>query len=157
MQKRVILLLVIVVVFTFNLISKEVKLGEKINIEKATKISEILEKPGEFLNKTVRVEGYILDGCKHHGTWIAIAGDKDFQKITVRDKEGKLKFPLDHKGKYSIVEGSVYSVHLTEEQALKWLKHLAEVHQQKIDTTKAKGGMTLYRINPMGAIVKDSK
>jgi hypothetical protein len=157
MQKRVILLLVVGLVFGFNLLSKEVKLGEEIKIEKATNVSEILEKPAEFLNKAVRVEGYIIDGCKHHGTWIAIAGDKDFQKITVRDKEGKLKFPLDHKGKYSIVEGSVYSVHLTEEQALRWLKHLEEVHQQKTDMSKAKGGMTLYRISPTGAIVKDAK
>ncbi len=73
------------------------------------------------------------------------------------DKEDKLKFPLDHKGKYGIIEGTVYSVHLTEEQALKWLKHLEETHQQKIDMTRAKGGMTLYRVSPIGAIVKDSK
>jgi hypothetical protein len=157
MQKKVIILLVIVLVFGFNLLSKEVKLGEEITIKKATNVSEILEKPMEFLNKTVRVEGYIVDGCMHHGTWIAIAGDKEFQKITVRDKEGKLKFPLDHKGKYSIVEGSVYSVHLTEEQALKWLKHLEETHQQETDMSKARGGMTLYQVSPTGAIVKDAK
>lgn len=157
MQKRVILLLVVVLIFAFNMLSKEVKLGEKIKIEKATKVSEILEKPVEFLNKIVRIEGYIVDGCMHHGTWIAIAGDKDFQTIMVQHKEGKLIFPLDHRGKYCIAEGTVYSVHLTEGQALRWLKHLEEIHQQKTDISKAKGGMTLYQISPTGAIVKEAK
>jgi len=157
MQKRVILLLVVALVFTFNLLSKELKLGDEITIEKATKVSEILEKPAEFLNKTVRVEGYILDGCMHHGTWVAIAGDKDFQTIMVQHKERKLTFPLDHRGKYCIAEGTIYSVHLTEEQAIGWLKHLEEIHQQKPDMSEAKGGMTLYQISPTGAIVKDAK
>jgi len=157
MQKRIILLLIIVLIFTFNLLSKEVRLGDKIKIEKATKVSQILANPAEFLDKIVRIEGYILDGCMHHGAWIAIAGDKDFQTIMVQHKEGKLIFPLDHRGKYCIAEGTVYSVQLTEEQALKWLKHLEEIHQQKIDMARAKGGMTLYQISPIGAIVTDSK
>ncbi len=157
MQKRIILLLIIGLVFGFNLLSKELKLGDEITIEKATKVSEILEKPAEFLNKIVRVEGYILDGCMHRGTWVAIAGDKDFQTIMVQHKDGKLIFPLDHRGKYCIAEGTVYSVQLTEEQALMWLKHLEEIHQQKIDMSNAKGGMTLYQISPTGAIVKDEK
>jgi hypothetical protein len=157
MQKRIILLLVIVLVFGFNLFSKELTLGEKIKTEKITKISEILEKPEEFMDKTVRVEGYIADGCMHHGRWIALASDKDFQQLSVWHKEGKIKFPLDHKGKYGIVEGTIYFVQLSEERALNWLKHLEKIHGQKIDLSKAKGGMKLYRIDPIGAVIKDSK
>ena len=157
MQKRIILLLVIVLVFGSYLLSKELTLGEKIKTETVTKISDVLEKPEEFMDKTVRVEGYIVDGCMHRGRWIALASDKDFQQLSVWHKEGKIKFPLDHKGKYGIVEGTVYYVQLTEEQALNWLKHLAEIHGQKPDLSKAKGGMKLYRIHPIGAVIKDSK
>ena len=157
MKKQVIVLLTVVLVFAFNLFSKELTLGEKIKTETVTKISEILEKPDEFMDKTVRVEGYIVDGCKHHGTWIGIAGDKDFQKIDVWHKDGKIKFPLDHKGKYVIVEGTVYSIMLTEEQAVQWQQHLAQEHKTAFDPAQAKGGMKLYRINPMGAVIKDTK
>ncbi|MCP5108324.1 MAG: DUF4920 domain-containing protein [bacterium] len=157
MKKRIILMLVVVLVFGINLLSKEVTLGEKIKTETVTKISEILEKPESFLDKTVRVEGYIADGCMHKGTWIALAGDKEFQKLSVWHKEGKIKFPLDHRGKYGIVEGTVYPVQLTEEQGVRWLKHLAETHKQEVDTSKAKGGMKIYRINPIGAVIKDAK
>lgn len=157
MKKQVILLLAVIMVFGFNLFSKDVTLGEKIKTETVTRVSEILEKPDTFIDKTVRVEGYIADGCKHHGTWIGIAGDKDFQKIDVWHKEGKIKFPLDHKGKYVIVEGTVYSIMLTEEQALRWQKHLAKEHKTTFDPSEAKGGMKMYRINPTGAVIKDSK
>ncbi len=157
MQKQIILVLAMVLVFGSYLFPGEVTLGEKIKTEKVTKISEILENPEAFMDKTVRVEGYIVDGCKHLGNWIALAGDKDFQQISVWHKERKLKFPLDHKGKYGIVEGTVYAVQLSEESALRWLKHLQETHEQEIDFSKAKGGMTLYRIHPIGAVIKDSK
>lgn len=157
MQKRIALILALTLVFSLCLTAKETKLGGEIKIEKVTKISEILEKPEDFMDKTVRVEGYIVDGCMHHGTWIAIAGDKDFMKLDIMDKARKLKFPLDHKGKYAIVEGTVYSAQLTEKQATQWLKHLEKTHKQGIDLSKAKGGMKIYRVSPTGAVLKDKK
>ncbi|MDQ1349902.1 MAG: hypothetical protein QG657_203 [Acidobacteriota bacterium] len=157
MQRRIIFLFMIVLILGSFLFSAEVTLGEKIRTEKVTQVSEILEKPGDFIDKIVRVEGYIVDGCMHEGTWIAIAGDKDFQQLTIWHKEGKIIFPLDHKGKYAIAEGAIYPVQLTEAQAINWLKHLAAIHTQEIDLEKAKGGMTLYRLSPTGVIIKDAK
>jgi hypothetical protein len=157
MQKRFFLLFITVLILGSLLVSAEVTLGEKIKTEKVTQVSEIMEKPGDFVDKIVRVEGYIVDGCMHEGTWIAIAGDKDFQQLTVWHKEGKMIFPLDHKGKYAIAEGTLYPVQLTEEQAINWQKHLAAIHKQEVDLEKAKGGMTLYRLSPIGVIIRDAK
>lgn len=157
MQRRIILLFITVLILGSFLISAETTLGEKIQVEKVTQVSEIVEKPGDFIDKIVRVEGYIVDGCMHEGAWISIGGDKDFQQLTIWHKEGKIIFPLDHKGKYAVAEGVIYPVQLTEEQAINWLKHLAAIHTQEINLEKAKGGMTLYRLSPTGVVIRDSK
>lgn len=157
MQKKIVVLLAMLMVFGLTLTAKDLKLGEEIKIEKVTKVSEILENPDKYLDKDVRVEGFIIDGCMHHGTWISIAGDKDFQSLMIRQKEGKITFPLQHRGLYCIVEGTVYFVELNEEQAIQWLQHLEETHGQKADLSLAKGGMKIYRINPTGAILKEKK
>jgi hypothetical protein len=157
MQRRIILLFITVLISGCFLFSAEVTLGEKIVTEKVTQVSEILAKPGDFIDKTVRIEGYIVDGCMHEGTWISIGGDKDFQQISLWQKEGKMIFPLDHKGKYAIAEGVIYPVQLTEDQAIAWLKHLAAIHTQELNLEQAKGGMTFYRLNPTGVVIRDSK
>jgi hypothetical protein len=157
MQKKIVLVLAFIMVFGFTLTAKDLKLGEEIKIEKVTKVSEILENPEEYLDKKVRVEGFIIDGCMHHGTWISIAGDKDYQTLQIRHKENKLKFPLKHRGMYCIAEGTLYFIELNEEQALNWLRHLEETHGRKADLSKAKGGMKIYRISPTGAFLKDKK
>jgi hypothetical protein len=157
MHRRIILIFISVMILGSFLFSAETILGEKIQVEKVTQVSEIIEKPGDFIDKIVRVEGYIVDGCMHEGAWISIGGDKDFQQLTIWHKEGQMIFPLDHKGKYAIAEGAVYPVQLTEEQAVNWLKHLAAIHTQEINLEKAKGGMTLYRLSPIGVVIKDSK
>ncbi|MCU0286007.1 MAG: hypothetical protein MUF15_06375 [Acidobacteria bacterium] len=157
MQRRFILLIMVVFMMGSFLFPGELTLGEKIVSEKVTQVSEILAKPGDFIDKVVRVEGYIVDGCMHEGRWISIAGDKDFEQLSIWDKEGKITFPLEHKGKYAIIEGTIYGIKLTEEQAIKWQKHLADTHKQEVDLEKAKGGMTIYRLSPTGAIIKDSK
>lgn len=135
----------------------DIEIGGKLTLEKSTPISDILANPDNFLDKPIRVEGYILDGCKHEGTWIALASDKEFENLQVWHKDGALKFPLDHKGKYAIVEGSLYFVQLTAEQAKKWLAHLSTTHEQKVDPEKVKDGMKIYRINPTAVIIKDQK
>lgn len=158
MQKKLVLLIAVVLVLSLGLTAaKDVKIGKEITIEKVTKVSEILEKPDEYLGKTVRVEGFVTDGCMHKGTWVAIAGDKDFQTINIWDKEHKLKFPLEHRGKYVVAQGEVYFIELSEEQATKWLTHLAETHKQKPDLSQAKGGMKVYRVSPTAAMITDKK
>ncbi len=157
MIKKVSLVIVMVLLLAFNLSAGEAVFGEKLTVKEVTKISEINANPDKYLGKTVRIEGYITDGCHHHGAWLAIASDKEFQKIMIWDLEGKITFPLDHKGKYGIIEGVVYKKEYTEEEANKRLKHLATNHKQTVDLSKAKGGMTLYNLNATGGVVKDSK
>lgn len=157
MKKQMMITSLLILAFSLMLTAGEVKLGGEFTIQKATPISQILEKPADFEGKLVLVEGYIVDGCMHEGTWLSLAGDKDFTKLMIQDKENKMKFPLDHKGKYAIVEGTVYFKMLTEEQATKWLQHLAEIHKQPADLSQAKGGMKLYKVSPVAAIIKDAK
>ncbi len=157
MTKKITIVLIAAMFLSFHLIAQDTKLGGEMKLDKSINISEVLAKPDNFLGKKIRVEGYIVDGCKHHGTWIALASDKEFQKMDVWAKKGHLKFPLEHKGKYGIVEGTLYVIQMSEEDAINWLKHLGEKHDQEVDLEKAKGGMKLYRLDPSSAILKNSK
>lgn len=157
MQKKFIVLTLALVLMSAVVFSGEVKLGEKVTLEKATKVSEINAKPEKYIGKTVRIEGYIVGGCFHHGTWIAIASDKEFQQMVVWPKKGQIKFPLEHKGKYGIIEGKVYVYERTEEEAKNWIKHLNSSHEEKIAISKYKDYMKNYRLDPVSAVIKDQK
>ncbi len=158
MKKSIVILLALLFICGLNLMAGDLVLGEKIKTEKSTKISKIFEKPESFVGKTVRVEGYIVGGCYHHGRWIAVAGDKEMQRMEVWPKKDTFMFPLDHKGKYGVLEGTVYVQEMTEKQATRWMKHLAGGdHDEDIDLAKAKGGMKVYRLAPTGAVIKDAK
>jgi len=130
------------------------KLGKDITLKEKTKVSSILADPKKFVGKKVLIEGTILDVCSKRGCWMEIASDKQFQKIKVKVKDGEIVFPMEAKGKKALVEGEVYEINLTKEQALKQAEHEAEEHGTKFDPSSVKGPVTYYQIKGLGAEIK---
>ncbi|MCK7529457.1 MAG: DUF4920 domain-containing protein [Ignavibacteriales bacterium] len=60
----------------------EANLGAEITLTEKTKISDILADPEAYLDKTVLVEGEILDVCPMMGCWMELKSD---------DGEGMIK------------------------------------------------------------------
>ncbi len=130
------------------------KYGKRLNLKEKTKISAILEKPNDFVGKKVLVEGTVIGVCEKRGCWIELASDKPYQKIKVKVNDGEIVFPMEELGKSAVVEGQVYEIKMTKEQAIERAKHEAEEHGKEFDPNSVSGPTTYYQIKGLGAIIK---
>ncbi|MFA6978954.1 MAG: DUF4920 domain-containing protein [Ignavibacteriaceae bacterium] len=130
------------------------KYGKELSLKEKTKISAILAAPKEFVGKKVLVEGNVVGVCEKRGCWIELASDKPFQKIKIKVKDGEIVFPMEDKGKSALVEGQVYEIKMTKEQALAAAENEAKEHGKKFDPASVTGPVTLYQIKGLGAVIK---
>jgi len=133
-------------------LAKDKKFGKGVNLTESTKISKILEKPEEFLGKTVMVEGEVAEVCQKAGCWIEVK-DASEKKIRVKVKDGEIVFPKKSKGNKIKAEGMVYELKLSKEDALEYYEHVAEEQGTKFDPTTITGPVTLYQIKGAGAVI----
>lgn len=127
------------------------KLGAEITLAEKTDISDILNSPEDFLDKKVLVEGEVLDVCKMMGCWMELESDVVGEKIKVKVKDGDIIFPVEAKGQTALVEGTVYKIELTHEEAAEYFEHVAEEQNQEFDSSTVTGPMTIYQIKGLGA------
>lgn len=148
MNKFVILFLLIFAVAGY---SQSDKYGKEISLKEKTSISKILSQPEEYVGKTVLVEGEILEVCAMAGCWMDLKSDAENQKVKIKVKDGDIVFPVEAKGKSALVEGTVYKIELTKEEAIEYYQHVAEEQGTKFDDASVTGPITLYQIKGIGA------
>ncbi|GIK59877.1 MAG: DUF4920 domain-containing protein [Ignavibacteriota bacterium] len=134
--------------------TEEDKLGAELTLTEKTNISAILEDPESFLDKTVLVEGEVLDVCPNMGCWMEIKSDVEGEKIKVKVKDGDIVFPVEAKGKTALVEGTIYKIELTQEKAIEHFEHIAEEKGETFDPSTITGPMTIYQIKGLGAVIQ---
>ena len=147
-------LIISVLLFACGLIiaqTEETKLGGEISLSEKTKISDILADHESYLDKTVLVEGEVLDVCPHMGCWMELKSDVGDQKIKIKVKDGEIVFPMEAIGSNALVEGKVYKIELTQQQAVDYFRHIAEESGKAFDSTSVVGPMTIYQIKGLGA------
>ena len=148
------MLIVLFVFISCSLIfaqSEEEKLGEGITLTEKTSISDILSDPESFLDQVVLIEGEVVDVCPKMGCWMELKSDSEEKIIKVKVKDGDIVFPMEAIGKMAVVEGKVYKIELTEEDAVGYMEHLAEEKGQEFDPSTVKGPMIIYQIKGIGA------
>jgi len=148
------MLIVLFVFISCSLIfaqSEEEKLGEGITLTEKTSISDILSDPESFLDQVVLIEGEVIDVCPKMGCWMELKSDSEEKIIKVKVKDGDIVFPMEAIGKMAVVEGKVYKIELTEEDAVGYMEHLAEEKGQEFDPSTVKGPMIIYQIKGIGA------
>ncbi len=133
------------------------KLGAEITLNDKTNISDILNAPEDFLDKKVLVEGEVLDVCKMMGCWMEIKSDVEGEKIKVKVKDGDIIFPVEGIGKTALVEGTVYRIDLTKEEATEYYQHIADENDKEFDPSMVTGPVTLYQIKGLGAEIYDKE
>jgi hypothetical protein len=144
-------------VFLFNLVTYAgdgKKYGNNLTLKEKTKISQILNNPSEYIGKKVLVEGVIIDVCPKRGCWLEVASDEEFQKIKIKVNDGEIIFPMEARGKNVLVEGEVYEIKMTKEQAIARAEHEAEEKGIKFDPSTVTGPETIYQIKGLGAVIK---
>ena len=128
--------------------------GAELTLTEKTSISSILEDPESFLDKTVLIEGEVLDVCPMMGCWMEIKSDDGERMIKVKVKDGEIVFPVEAKGKTALVEGTVYKIELTQEKAIQHFEHVAEEKGETFDPSTITGPMTIYQIKGLGAVIQ---
>lgn len=151
MHLKVILLILFVSCGFIVAQTDESKLGSEITLTEKTKISDILAEPESYLDKTVLVEGEVLDVCPMMGCWIELKSDADDERIKVKVKDGEIVFPMEAIGSTAMVEGKVYKIELTQEKAIEHFQHVAEEKGEDFDPSTITGPMTIYQIKGLGA------
>lgn len=126
---------------------QETKLGAGVTLKEATAIKAIVETPGDYVGKTVRVDGVATAVCEDMGCWLAIAPAGDPKGATVRLKveDGVIVFPLSAKGKNVSAEGVFEEIDSKDGHG----KEAAGEHA-KHDAAASKK----YQIKATGAIIK---
>jgi hypothetical protein len=128
--------------------------GAELTLTEKTNVSDILSDPEAYLDKTVLVEGEVLEVCPMMGCWMEIKSDDGEGMIKVKVKDGDIVFPVEAKGKTALVEGTVYKIELTQEKAIEHFEHVAEEKGEKFDPSTITGPMTLYQIKGLGAVIQ---
>jgi hypothetical protein len=133
------------------------KYGEGVELEEAVKISQVYAHPEKYLDKTIRVEGRIIDVCHRRGHWMELASDEEFQSLRIEVEHGVIVFPADCKGKYGITEGVVEKVDLTLEQTRHIAHHKANERGEgdTFDEESITEPMTMYIMHATGAVIED--
>lgn len=179
MKKNLIILSLTLIMLTLGVWAAGQSFGKAFSLTETTKISSLLEKPADHLNKDVKVEGTIVGVCANKGCWMDLASDKEFQKLRIKVKDGDMVFPMTAKGKKAVVEGKLYKIEVPKEQAQKAQKaecaskakkdgkkhdcqHMAkkevkkEAKKDAADSccSKAKGKV-IYQMKPVAVLIKD--
>lgn len=131
--------------------SEAEKYGAGLSLNEQTKVSAILSAPENFLGKKVLIEGQVLEVCAKKGCWMEIASDQPEQKIKVKVNDDEIVFPMTAKGQTAKVEGEVYKIELSLEEARGYQQHLAEEQGVAFDSSSVTGPMTIYQLKGLGA------
>lgn len=132
-------------------------LGAGVKLTTTTSIDELLKNPTAFKDKTVRVEGMILDVCPKRGCWMELAGSQPGQKLKFKVTDGEMVFPVDSKGKYVVAEGPVAVHELTMEQSREYAEEQASENGAKFDPASVTKPILIVRLDGTGAVMRDKK
>jgi Domain of unknown function (DUF4920) len=126
---------------------EDTKLGTGVALKEATAIAVLIERPREYVGKTIRVDGIATAVCEVMGCWMAVAAEGDEQGKTVRLKveDGVIAFPVTAKGRKVSAEGVFEEIGSTDPHG----QEAAGEHAAK-DRQAAKR----YHIKATGAIIR---
>jgi len=120
----------------------------------AVAIAELLAHPQVWVGKTVRVDGTIQDVCPMRGCWIDVAGSGAPGVLRVKVTDGEIVFPADAKGRAVSAEGVFERLEMRGEQAVGWMRHLAEEKNEPFDPASVPDPLVLYQIRGSGAVLR---
>jgi hypothetical protein len=127
--------------------AQETKLGAGVTLKEATPINAVIEKPADFVGKTIRVDGVATAVCEEMGCWLALSADgaRDSKTVRLKVEDGVIVFPISAKGRNVSAEGVFEEIGAKDEHA----KEAAGEHG-KHDAAASK----TYQIKATGAVIK---
>jgi len=138
----------VLAVATVAVSAEDTRLGAGVTLKDATPIKALIEKPGDYVGKTIRVDGVATAVCQSMGCWLAVGDtdDKDAPTVRLKVEDGVIVFPVSAKGKKVSAEGVFEQIGATDEHG----KEAADEHAKHSATAAS----TKYQIKATGAIIK---
>ena len=145
---RGILLAGVVALATVAVSAEDKTLGAGVTLKEATPIKALVEKPADFVGKTVRVDGVATAVCEKMGCWMAVASDeKDTRTVRLKvEHDGKIVFPISAKGQRVSAQGVFEEISPADEHG----SDAAQEHASHDAKASKK-----YQINATGALIKE--
>lgn len=130
-----------------SLAAGDTTLGKGVTLGSATPIASIVERPREFVGRTLRVDGVATAVCTHMGCWMAVApeGDPSGKTIRLKVDDGVIVFPVTAKGKRVSAEGIFEAVGASAEASEAAGEHA------KVDPKASQQ----YQLKATGAIIRE--
>jgi hypothetical protein len=128
--------------------------GDGLLLQKAIPVGELLANGEAYVGQRVQVRGMIADVCEARGCWVYVAGDKPFEKIRVKVKDGEIVFPLEARGVEAVVEGTLEKFDLSREEVIQRKQHHAEEQGEEFDPATVTSGETFFQIRGLGAEIE---
>jgi sirohydrochlorin ferrochelatase len=123
--------------------------GAGVSLTETTPLVGLLERPGDFEGKTVRVEGIVTAVCMHMGCWMALASDagSDARTVLVKVDDGVIVFPVSAKGRRAVAQGVVERIGVNNAEGQK-------AAAEHADAAQAKGNVQMsWQLKATGALV----
>ena len=128
--------------------AQDTKLGTGVTLKESTPIRALVEKPADYVGKTVRVDGVATAVCESMGCWLAVTADEhgsDAKTVRLKVEDGVIVFPLSAKGKKVSAEGVFEEIAAKDEHG----SEAAAEHAKHNPSASKK-----YQIKATGAIIK---
>jgi hypothetical protein len=131
----------------------ELRSGETITrgaaLEKGVKkvsLEKVLNKPAEFADKTVAVEGVIVRSCKMEGCWMEMAAKEGGKSVRVTFGDHAFFIPLNSAG----MKVKAHGVFKTKTLSKEHVDHLINEDGAKFDSRNADGTVTEVSFDATG-------
>lgn len=92
--------------------------GGPVNVQTATRVSELHASPDKFVGKTIRVDGIVTSVCTEMGCWVAVKDHQTDQTVRFQaEHDGAIVFPIALKGKAGSFQGEFVKIGATDKEA----------------------------------------
>jgi hypothetical protein len=128
--------------------------GVELSSAEVVRIADVLEHPERYVDKTIKVAGLVEDVCPMKGCWIDIVEQQSQSVLRFKVQDGVIVFPVTARGAEVVAEGVLRKHALSREQAIDWLRHLAEEKGEAFDAASVAGPIDIYQIEGAGARIE---
>ena len=123
--------------------------GAGVNVQAATKVSDLYASPDTFVGKTIRVDGVVTSVCTEMGCWVAVKDKVTDQSVRFQaEHDGKIVFPITLKGKSGSFQGEFVRIAANDMEG-----HEAAAEHAQSEPKSADFG-SRYQIKVTGAVVQ---
>jgi hypothetical protein len=124
--------------------------GAGVSLRETTPLTQVIDRPGDFEGKTVRVEGVVTAVCMHMGCWMALTPEKsaDSRTMLIKVDDGVIVFPPSSKGRRAVAQGVVERVGGSNPES----QEAASEHARS-----TKSAPTSWQLKATGALVFENR